>query len=67
MIHDGAGTGGRPGDFVVGDKGGDALAGETADLDSAGRHRFGAITAEVTIEAQDAKARPEALLGMRPV
>lgn len=67
VVDDGAGTGGRPGGFVVGDEGCDALAGQPANLDSAGRYRLGAITAEVAIKAQDTQACAKALFGMRPV
>src|SRR5208283_732762 len=44
---------------------GDALAGETADLEGAGRHRFGSIRIDAAIELQNAEAGAKALLGMR--
>ena len=52
---------------AVGQDGGDALAGERADLEGAGRDGLGAAGLEVAEQAQDAEAGPEALLGMRPV
>ena len=67
VIDDGAGTGGGPGGFVIGDERCNALAGQPADLDGAGRDGLGAIAMEIPIKAQNAQACPEALFGMRPV
>src|SRR5690606_37646890 len=65
VIDDGAGIAGRPGGLMVGDEGGDALAGQPADLDGARRDRLSTLTMEIPVEAQNAKACAEALLGMR--
>jgi hypothetical protein len=66
VIADGAGIAGSPGGLVIGDEGGDALAGQPADLDGACRDRLGAITMEIAIETQNTQARAESLLGMGP-
>src|SRR5208337_706654 len=50
----------------AGKEGGDALAVEDAQFDSAGRDRLDADRIEVAIGAQDAKAGAEPLFGMRP-
>ena len=53
--------------FVVplGEERGDALAGEPADLNGAGRHRFDPIRIDAAIQFQNAKAGAKALFGMR--
>ena len=55
------------GGFVVflGEERGDALAGGPADLNGAGRHRFGPIRIDAAIQFQNAKAGAKALFGMR--
>src|SRR5271166_5551677 len=57
---------GRRGVAFASEEGGDALAIEDAQFDSAGRHRFDADRIEAPIGAQNAKAGAEPLLGMRP-
>ncbi len=52
--------------LVGGDERGNGLAGQAADLDGARRHGLGALAGNLAIEAQDAEACSEALLGMRP-
>ena len=52
---------------IVGEDGGDALVGERADRDGAGRDGFGAGGVEVAEQPQHAEAGSEALLGMRPI
>src|SRR5690606_17867170 len=66
VIDDSAGIAGGPGGLVVGDEGGDALAGQPADLDGSRRDRLGTLTMEVPVEAQNAKACAEPLFRMRP-
>ena len=56
VVDDGAGIAGRPGGLVIGDEGGDALAGQPADLDRSCRDRLGMLTTEIPVEAQNAKA-----------
>ena len=51
--------------MLLGEEGGDALAGEPADFESAGRHRFGSIRVDAAIQFQNAKAGAKALFGMR--
>ena len=66
VIHDGAGTCGWPGCFMVGNERGNALAGEPADLDRTGRYRFGMVMAEFSVKPEHPQTCSEALLGMRP-
>ncbi len=54
------------GGLVGCDERGNRLAGQAADLDGPCRNDLGALAAEVAIEAQDAEACSEALLGMGP-
>ena len=49
VIDDGAGIAGGPGGLVVGDEGGDALAGQPADLESARRDRLGTLTTKIPV------------------
>jgi hypothetical protein len=56
---------GRPVAFA-GEERGDALAGERADLQGAGRNRFGARRIDAAIKTQDAKAGTKTLFGMPP-
>lgn len=65
VVDDSAGAGGRSGRLVVGDERGDALASQAANLDGASRYSLGTLTMEISIKAQDAQTRSEALLGMR--
>jgi len=51
---------------LLGEERGDALAGEPADLNGAGRHRFDPIRIDASIQFQNAKAGAETLFGMRP-
>ena len=52
--------------MLLGEERGDALAGERADLQGAGRHRFGSRRIDAAIELQDAEAGAKALFGMPP-
>ncbi|MDK1389796.1 hypothetical protein QN224_31115 [Sinorhizobium sp. 8-89] len=66
VFHDGGGFGGMSGGLVGDDERGNRLAGQAADLDGPRRNGLGALAADVAIEAQDAEAGSEALLGMWP-
>src|SRR5665213_1717356 len=52
---------------VVGEDRGDALVGERADLERAGRDRLGPGGIEAAEQTQHAQAGPEALLGVWPI
>jgi hypothetical protein len=51
---------------LAGEERGDALAGERADLQGAGRNCFGARRIDAAIKTQDAKAGAKTLFGMPP-
>ena len=52
---------------IIGEDGGDGAIIEGADFDSAGRYGLRPRRLDATIQPQDTKAGPEALLWMRPV
>jgi hypothetical protein len=52
---------------LVGDDGGDALVGQSADRDGAGRDQLGAFGINILEQPKHAETGPESLLGMRPI
>ena len=52
---------------LVGDDGGDALVGQCADRDRAGRDQLGAFGINILEQPQHAETGPEFLFGMRPI
>ena len=52
---------------LVGDDGGDALVGQCADRDGAGRDQLGAFGINILEQPKHAETGPEPLFGMRPI
>jgi hypothetical protein len=52
---------------LVGDDGGDALVGQCAYRDGAGRDQLGAFGINILEQPKHAETGPESLLGMRPI
>src|SRR5258707_871030 len=52
---------------LVGDDGGDALVGQCADRDRAGRDQLGAFGINILEQPKHAETGPESLFGMRPI
>lgn len=65
MLADGCGFGGMSWCLVGADECADAFAGQSADLDGAGGHRFGLHRGNCPIELQHTKAGSKALFWMR--
>lgn len=52
---------------LVGDDGGDALVGQCADRERAGRDQLGAFRINILEQPKHAETGPESLFGMRPI
>ncbi|WP_273793955.1 hypothetical protein, partial [Brucella anthropi] len=66
MLADGGRFSGMAGRLIGADKGTNAFTGQSADLDSAGGHRFSLSGRNCTIELEHTEAGSEALFGVGP-